>query len=104
MKRGIYLIAFLIFTFSLTSCISRLSRPAISGTIVDYNNKPIQGCTIGETVSDAKGKFYLKEIRYNQFLLFEMFQMEAPPLHYEERIEKPGYQSVDIYGHSTFGG
>ena len=89
---------------SLSSCISRLSRPALSGTVLGYNNQPIPGCKVGEAVTDVNGKFYLKEIRYNAFFLTEMFIMETPPLHVEEIIEKPGYKTVTIAIHETFGG
>ena len=92
------------FFLSLSSCISRLGRPAMSGTVLGYDNQPISGCVVGETVTDSNGKFYLKEIRYNTFFLSEMFIMEAPPLHVEERIEKPGYKALNISIHHTFGG
>ena len=87
-----------------SSCISRLSRPAISGTILDYQNNPIVGCKVGETITDANGKFYLKEIRYNKFFIPEIFMMEAPPLHFSETIKKEGFLSYNIEGHNTFGG
>ena len=104
MKSRFSLIFLAFLACSLSSCISRLSRPALSGTVLDYNNQPIPGCKVGETVTDLNGKFYLKEIRYNAFLLSEIFVMEAPPLHVEERIEKPGYKKVDIFIHESRGG
>lgn len=87
-----------------SGCISRLSRPAITGTILDYQNKPVVGCKVGETVTDANGKFYLKEIRYSKFFIPEMFYMEAPPLRYMEEIKKEGFLSYRIEAFSTFGG
>ncbi|WP_293786097.1 hypothetical protein [uncultured Pedobacter sp.] len=101
-KRFLILFAVSITLFS--SCISRLSRPAISGTILDYDSKPIAGCKVGETITDANGKFFLKEIRYNKFLLTELFTMEAPPLHFSENIKKEGYLSYNIEGFNRFGG
>jgi len=96
---------FIAISISLfSSCISRLSRPAISGTILDYQNKPIAGCKVGETITDANGKFYLKEIRYNKFFIPEIFIMEAPPLHFSEIIKKEGFLSYNIEGHNRFGG
>ncbi|TCD26689.1 hypothetical protein EZ456_12080 [Pedobacter psychrodurus] len=87
-----------------SSCISRLSRPAITGTILDYQNKPVVGCKVGEAFTDANGKFYLKEIRYNKFFIPEIFTMEAPPLHISEDIKKEGFLSYTIEGHNAFGG
>jgi len=96
---------FIAISISLfSSCISRLSRPAISGTILDYQNKPIAGCKVGETITDANGKFYLKEIRYNKFFMPEIFIMEASPLHFSENIKKNGYLSYNIEGYNPFGG
>lgn len=50
---------------SLSSCISRLSSPQITGIIVDYDKKPVIGCKVGEAVTDNDGKFFLPEKRYN---------------------------------------
>ncbi|SDG93776.1 hypothetical protein SAMN05421827_11366 [Pedobacter terrae] len=101
-KRFVIFLA--VSTCLFSSCISRLSRPAISGTILDYENKPIAGCRVGETVTDANGKFYLNEIRYNKFFFPEIFMMEAPPLHFSENIKKDGYLSYNIEGFNRFGG
>lgn len=101
-KRFLIFITVSVCLFS--SCISRLARPAISGTILDYENKPLAGCKVGETITDANGKFYLKEIRYNKFFFPEIFMMEAPPLHFSENIKKQGYLSYKIEGFNRFGG
>ncbi|WP_316805013.1 hypothetical protein [Pedobacter nototheniae] len=98
------LLFFLVCVCLFSGCISRLSRPAISGTILDYQHNPVAGCKVGETVTDAKGKFYLKEIRYSKFFIPEIFYMEAPPLHYMEEIKKEGFLSYKIQAFSTFGG
>nr|WP_199157514.1 hypothetical protein [Pedobacter sp. ASV2] len=94
----------LVYVCLFCGCISRLSRPAITGTILDYQNKPVAGCKIGETITDANGKFYLKEIRYSKFFIPEMFYMEAPPLHYIEEIKKEGFLNYKIEVFNTFGG
>ncbi|WP_316751855.1 hypothetical protein [Pedobacter gandavensis] len=88
----------------LSSCISRLARPAISGVIVDYDKNPVADCRVGETVTDKNGSFYLKELRYNKFLLSEMMIMEAPPLHVDEPIVKAGFVSDAIILHNPRGG
>jgi hypothetical protein len=88
----------------LSSCISRLSRPAITGTVLDYQNKPVVGCKVGEAITDVNGRFHLKELRYNKFFLTEIFMMEAPPLHFSEIIKKDGFLSYNIEGHNPFGG
>lgn len=105
MKKSIIIILCLNTILCLfNSCISRLSRPAITGYIYDYDNKPIPGCKVGETHTDENGKFYLKEIRSSKFLLSEIMVMEAPPLFFELDIEKPGYQSYSKDFFSRYGG
>jgi len=89
---------------SLQSCISRLSRPEITGVIVDYNKHPIANCKVGETVTAKDGTFTLKEQRYHAFFLTEMFQMEAPPLFVSEQIVMGGYEPDEISMFSSFGG
>ena len=89
---------------SLSSCISRLGRPNITGVIVDYDKHPIAGCQVGESITAKDGSFSLKEIRYNKFLLSEMMVMEAPPLRVSERIVKEGFEPDEIFIWSTFGG
>lgn len=86
----------LVLMVSLSSCISRLSRPAISGVIVDYDKKPVADCQVGETRTDKNGKFYLTERRYNKFLLSEIMMMEAPPVNVMEPITKEGFNSDAI--------
>ncbi|MEO5911322.1 MAG: hypothetical protein ABIP95_10565 [Pelobium sp.] len=91
-------------SLSFGSCISRLSRPQITGVIVGYDKKPIKDCKVGETVTDNDGHFTLPEKRYNAFLLSEMMVMEAPPLFVYEHIEKEGFENDVISISSPFGG
>lgn len=88
----------------LSSCISRLARPEIRGTILDYNRHPVAECKVGETLTSKDGTFRLSERRYNKFLLSEMMIMEAPPLRVNERIEKEGFESDEIYLFNPRGG
>ncbi|MEN7551244.1 hypothetical protein AAG747_25220 [Rapidithrix thailandica] len=88
----------------VSSCISRLARPEITGVIVDYQKKPIANCTVGEVKTNAKGEFCLPEQRYNKFFLTEIFQMEAPPIFVSEDIEKEGYISERIKFFDRYGG
>ena len=101
-KTILFLLCFL--ALSLGSCISRLSRPQITGVIVDYDNKPIMGCTVGEAITDKNGHFTLPERRYNAFLLTEMMVMEAPPLFVFEPIEKEGFEKDVISISNSRGG
>ncbi|WP_222538177.1 hypothetical protein [Pedobacter polysacchareus] len=98
----IVLSLFLMVSFS--SCVSRLSRPAISGVIVDYDKKPVADCQVGETRTDKNGIFHLTERRYNKFLLSEMMIMEAPPLNVMEPITKAGFESDAISWFNPRGG
>lgn len=85
-----------LIVLSLSSCVSRLSRPQITGVIVDYDKKPIAGCKVGETITDKDGNFTLSEKRYNAFILTEVMVMEAPPLMVFELIEKNGFEKDAI--------
>ena len=100
-----FLVFFICFlALGLNSCISRLARPQITGVVVDYENKPIMGCTVGEAFTDKNGHFTLSERRYNAFLLTEIMVMEAPPLFVFEPIEKDGFEKDVISISSPFGG
>ncbi|AWG25135.1 carboxypeptidase-like regulatory domain-containing protein [Flavobacterium kingsejongi] len=92
----------LLITFS--SCISRLQRPEIRGTVTDFEGNPIPGAAIAETQSQNDGSFTLKEQRYSQFLITELLTMEAPPLAYGFTITKEGYQEKHFFEMSTHGG
>ncbi len=87
-----FLFCLVISTSLCSSCISRLSRPAITGYIYNYDNNPVAGCKVAETETDEQGYFYLKEKRINRFFLTEMLSMEAPPVFFTLDIEKEGYQ------------
>ncbi|KQN38971.1 hypothetical protein ASE92_06035 [Pedobacter sp. Leaf41] len=89
---------------SFQSCVSRLRRPEITGVIVDYDKNPIANCTVGEALTDKKGRFKLAEERYNAFLLTEIFAMEAPPLMVFEPVEKEGFEKDAVSMYSTRGG
>ncbi|MBL4746371.1 MAG: hypothetical protein JKY08_08370 [Flavobacteriaceae bacterium] len=91
-------------TILLSSCISRLGRPSLSGIITDFEGNPIENCSVGEVLTDKNGIFTLSEIRYNQFFLTELFHMEAPPLMVSELINKKNYLTKEIYSFSSFGG
>jgi hypothetical protein len=91
-------------SLSLSSCISRLSRPKITGIIVDYDRRPIADCQVGESKTAADGSFTLKELRYQKFLISEMMIMEAPPYWVNAPIQKAGYEPDEIFISSKFGG
>ncbi len=88
----------------LTSCISRLGRPMLTGTIVDFNKVPIEGCKVGETITDHNGNFILPESRYNKFLIPEIFYLEAPPLRVYETISKDSFDNKTIQLFNPYGG
>jgi len=97
-------VGIILFPLLLSSCISRLGRPIIQGVVTDFDGNPIEGCSVGESFTDENGKFILSEIRYNQFLLTEIFQLEAPPLMISEIVSKEGYESKEIYAFDRYGG
>ncbi len=97
MKRILFILHISIL---LLSCVSRLKRPELFGTIVDYDKNPVEGCRVGETSTDKNGKFILPEIRYYEFFL----QLEAPPLLISEIIKKEGFYKNEIYTFDPRGG
>jgi hypothetical protein len=95
---------FFLFPVFLVSCISRLERPEITGVVLDYKNKPIADCIVGETKTNNEGEFVLPEMRGNKFFLSEIIAMEAPPLFIHEAITKDGFESDAFVYFSRFGG
>lgn len=87
-----------------SSCISRLGRPMLTGVVTDYDGIPIPECLVGEAKTDRNGWFSLPERRYRQFLLTEIFVMEAPPMFVMEPVEKQGYEADEITYFSKYGG
>ncbi len=94
----------LAISFCLSACISRLSRPEISGHVVDELGQPIANVRLAETQTDQNGYFLLKEQRYSVFLLKEMMQMEAPPVSFQVTLNKLGYQTCYLQYFNRFGG
>ncbi|TDQ08303.1 carboxypeptidase-like regulatory domain-containing protein [Pedobacter metabolipauper] len=100
----IQIVAVSLMVLSLCSCVSRLSRPQITGVVVDYDKKPVAGCKVGEVFTNKDGRFTLPERRYNAFILSELMVMEAPPLMVHEPVEKNGYEKDAISMFSSHGG
>ena len=94
----------LAISFALSACISRLSRPEISGQVIDQFDQPLGQVKVGETQTDMQGNFRLKERRYAAFLLKEIMYMEAPPVFVQERLNKQGYQPCDLQYFNSHGG
>ena len=91
-------------SFSLSACISRLSRPEMTGLIVNYQGVPQAQVQVGEMTTDVTGQFKLKERRYYAFLVTEILYMEAPPIFVREQVSKSGYQTCYLQYRSSFGG
>lgn len=103
-KTHLYFVLLSLIFILLQSCILRLSRPEITGVIVDYDKNPIANCKVGEVLTDKNGRFKLSEERYNAFFLTEMFVMEAPPLMVFEPIEKEGFEKDAVSIFNRYGG
>lgn len=88
----------------LSSCLSRLIRPSLTGTIVDFDGNPIENCTVGSVKTNKDGYFKLSEIRKNRFLISEMMIMEAPPVFISEHVHKDGYEDEKIEIFHKYGG
>lgn len=99
-KLAVLIIAILM----LSSCISRLIRPSLTGTIVGFDGNPIENCTVGSVKTDKDGYFKLAEIRKNRFFFTEVFAMEAPPVFVSENIHKDGYEDEKIEIFHKYGG
>ncbi|SKB91731.1 hypothetical protein SAMN05660841_03076 [Sphingobacterium nematocida] len=88
----------------LSSCVSRLIRPSLIGTIVDFDGNPVENCTVGSAKTDKYGYFKLAEIRKNRFFFTEVFAMEAPSIFVSEHIHKDGYKDEKIEIFHKYGG
>lgn len=97
-------IAIAVLIVTLSSCVSRLEQHTLYGTVVNMQKDPIANCTVGETKTDSSGYFYLPEKRYNQFLISELFVMEAPPVAYNIPVKKEGYKTTYISFINSRGG
>jgi len=103
MARVLKLLILVGMCICLNACVvSRLGRPEISGTLLDYNNTPIENVKVGESITDDDGKFVLEERRYLDFI--PIIALEAPPLMVSEGITKAGYEDESISLFSVFGG
>lgn len=98
------IIFILITCLSLSACISRLSRPLISGTVVDSEGRFLKDAHVGETQTDAYGRFSLKERRYYAFLFKEILYMEAPAVYVSEMVSLEGYRQCQIKYYNPRGG
>jgi hypothetical protein len=98
------LLCILTISLCLSACISRLSRPEISGQVVDGRGQPIAAVQVAETQTDQHGYFQLKEQRYSAFLLKEIMYMEAPPVFFQTTVIKFGYQPCYLHYFNRFGG
>lgn len=98
------IIFILITCLSLSACISRLSRPLITGTVVDHEGRFLKDVQVGETQTDAFGYFSLKERRYYAFLFKEILYMEAPMLYVSEMVSLEGYRQCQIKYYNPYGG
>ncbi len=85
-------IVFVAVASMFTSCFSRLERPKITGVIVDYDNRPINNCKVGETITDTNGYFTLPEIFEYGFFTSNIIGADRAPLIVFENIEKQGYE------------
>lgn len=102
-KKLYIFLALLTLTILSQSCIvSRCKRPQIVGYIYDsITRQPIANCNVGENMTDTKGYFKLKELRYSQ-LTFLGF--EAPTLLVNESVQKEGYETKFIALFNPHGG
>lgn len=103
-SKKLYTVIVLIsIAFVCQSClVSRCKRPQIMGYVYDsITRKPIENCQVGENLTDIKGYFQLKELRYCEFTFIGY---EAPPLMVNETIYKEGYEKKSIELFNPFGG
>ena len=98
------LLCILTISFCLVGCISRLSRPEMTGQVINAQNQPIAHVQVGEMQTDQNGYFQLKERRYYAFLLKEMMYMEAPSVFVREIVSQQGYSTCHLKYFSRYGG
>ena len=103
LKKTAILILLITMAFTFQSClVSRCNRPQIVGYVYDsITRKPIENCKVGESLTDIKGYFRLKELRYSEFAFVGS---EAPPLMVDEPVYKENYEKKSIKLFNKFGG
>ncbi len=102
-KKKLLLLLFLVLIVPFLF-VKRLARPEISGNILDFQGQPIQGCKVGETLTDENGYYRLPAKTYQTFFIPELLYLEAPPLFVHEHIRKDGYNEEDIHVFHRYGG
>ena len=90
----------LIFTTLFTSCITKVIRPKLTGTIVDEMGMPVDSCQVGEAFTNKDGNFVLKEVTHKS--LISLFG--SSPVFISERINKEGYELKELMAAKQRGG
>lgn len=95
-------IALFLITLLNGCLVSRTERPLVTGFVFDDETKqPIEGCKVGDTFTDVRGFYTLKEKRYREFTLPGF---EARPVLVVEHVKKEGYIPGIIEGYNPYGG
>lgn len=93
---------FLAFLLLSGCLVSRTARPIIKGYVYDAETKtPLRGCMVGNTFTDNRGYYEMKEKRYLQFTTPGT---EAPPVMLRERVIMEGYQPDSLFSLHLYGG
>ena len=90
----------LLFCVLITSCVTKVSRPKLTGTIVDESGTPLDSCQVGETYTDKDGNFVLKEMTYKGFISL----FGSGPTFISERVTKNGYEAKELMEGNRRGG
>ena len=52
----------LLISLLVTSCVTQVLKPKLTGTIVDEQGKPLDSCLVGDAYTDKNGNYELPEI------------------------------------------
>ena len=90
----------LIFSTLFTSCVTKVIRPKLTGTIVDEMGMPVDSCQVGEVYTNKDGNFELEELTYKGFISL----FGSSPVFISERISKEGYELKELIAGNNRGG
>ncbi|WP_405246395.1 hypothetical protein [Cellulophaga sp. Asnod2-G02] len=90
----------LLISLLVTSCVTQVLRPKLTGTIVDEQGKPLVSCLVGDAYTDKNGNYELPEI--TAVRLFSFFG--GSPIFLGEPVHKEGYEPKELVGGNRRGG
>ena len=90
----------LLISLLITSCVTQVLRPKLTGNVVDEQGIPLVSCLVGDAYTDKNGNYELPEI--TAVRLFSFFG--GSPIFLGEPVHKEGYEPKELVGSNLRGG